>query len=468
MIIGNRSLSRGQVYTFILTISAVIVIVMAGFFTRSLLLLNISLRDFHKTLALQISEAGIEYYRWHLAHAPTDYQDGTGHPGPYVHNYYDKDGNLLGTFTLEITPPPLGSSVVTIKSTGRVAADSTIEKVIEAKLAKPSFAKYAWVINSEFVRFGSTAEVFGPIHSNVGIRFDGLAHNLVTSAVESFDDPDHSGGNEFGVHTHKSPVDPLPPAPVPPRPDVFEAGRQFPVPAVDFVGITVNLAQIKSNAQANGFYASSSGALGYDVFLKSNDTFDLYRVTNLVSLSGCYAETWSIKTEVLIGNYPIPTSGLMFFEDNIWVRGQINTARLIIASGRFPDNPSTRSNIIINNDILYSNYDGQDVIGLIAQKDIIIGLVSEDDLRVDAAMIAQNGRLIRNSYPWSACKTSKRTLFTSYGMIGTNLRSGLYYSDSNGYLSRRYIYDSNLLYGPPPSFPLTSDQYETISWKELK
>jgi hypothetical protein len=31
--------------------------------------------------SLSIAEAGINYYRWHLAHSPQDYTDGTGGSG---------------------------------------------------------------------------------------------------------------------------------------------------------------------------------------------------------------------------------------------------------------------------------------------------------------------------------------------------------------------------------------------------
>jgi hypothetical protein len=58
--------------------------------------------------AFQIAEAGIEYYRWHLAHAATDYQDGTGGSGPYVHSLKDADGDTIGQYSLTITPPPVG------------------------------------------------------------------------------------------------------------------------------------------------------------------------------------------------------------------------------------------------------------------------------------------------------------------------------------------------------------------------
>jgi len=298
----------------------------------------------NKELAIQIAEAGIDYYRWHLAHAPTDYQDGTSQAGPYVHDFFDKNENLIGQFTLEITPPLLGSTLVTVKSTGQTVAEPNLTRTIRVKLAKPSIAKYAVVAN-DVMRFGSGTEIFGPIHSNNGIRFDGLSHNIISSGVASYDDPDHTGANEFGVHTHVSPVDPLPPASVPSRTNVFEIGRQFPVPNVDFTGITADLAKMKTDAQTDGFYRTGSGSLGYHLTLKTNDTFDLYKVTKLVSNS-CTGETWSINKETSLGNFLFPDNGLIFLEDNVWIDGQINGARLTLAAAVLPDSSATRKNIV--------------------------------------------------------------------------------------------------------------------------
>lgn len=443
----------------------------------------------YREQALQIAEAGVDYYRWHLAHAPEDYQDGTGAPGPYVHPFYDKDGVQIGAFSLEITPPPPGFTLVEIESTGTVLVDPSISRKIKVQLAIPSFARYAVVANDN-MRFGQGTEVFGPIHTNGGIRFDGIAHNVITSARDSYDDPDHSGGNEFGVHTHVNPPPSsgvndtfrsleAPPNPVQARTDVFESGRIFPVPAVDFVGLTTNLAQIKSDAQSSGRYISASGAQGYRILLKTDDTFDLYRVNNLQSPpNGCSSSvtgwgTWTIRTtgngnQTFIANYPIPANGLIFVEDHVWVEGQINTARVTIASGRFPDNPSTRPSIIVNNNLLYTNYDGQDVIALIAQNNINVGLGSLNTLRVDAALIAQTGRVGRFYYSANCGSGYSRDSITLYGMIGSNIRYGFAYTDGTGYDVRDIIYDANLLYGPPPSFPLTSDQYQIISWEEVR
>ena len=475
----NSKYHSGQILIRVIVFGSIAIYLLGALVNWAAFSIRVSRQTFNREQAIQTAEAGVDYYRWHLAHAPTDFQDGTGAPGPYIHNFSDKNGNTIGEFSLDITAPPLGSTQVKVKSTGTVTADAALSRTVTVQSAKPSIAKYAVVANA-VMRFGAGTEVFGPIHSNQGIRFDGLAHNVVTSAVASYDDPDHSGGNEFGVHTHLAPTDPLPPASIPQRTDVFEIGRQTSVPVVDFAGITADLAEMKADAQTNGFYRPSAGALGYHVVLRTDDTFDLYRVTGLVNPpSGCTNSAnqsgwsvWSIQNQQLIENYPFPVNGIIFLEDDVFVDGQMDGGRLTIVAAFLPDNPPFRKNIIVNNDLLYTNYDGSDVLGLIAQGNINIGLISEDDLRIDAALIAQNGRVGRYYYRppgggLERCSPNHvRQTITLWGMIATNERYGFAYTDGTGYQTRNLNYDSNLLYGPPPSFPLTSDQYVTLTWEE--
>lgn len=487
--------ARGQLSIQVLLYGAITIIALTGFLTWTDTVINAVYREGDRSQALAIAEAGVEYYRWHLAHAPQDFQDGTGQPGPYVHEYVDKAGTVIGTYTLAITPPPTGSTIVTIESTGRVLSNSDVEKTIRVRMGIPSFAKYAAVLNAN-VRFGEGTEIFGEIHSNGGIRLDGIAHNLVTSAQDQYDDPDHSGQKEFGVHTHVN-VPPAtgitdtvrtlesPPNAAQDRSDVFLVGRQFPVPAVDFAGITTNLSQMKTDAQAGGFYRpTSTTGLGYEIILKTNDTFDLYLVNSLVPApSNCSNTgnqdgwgTWSINAKTFLGGYPMPTNNIIFIEDNVWVSGQIDGARITIASARFPDNAATRPSITINDNLLYSNYLGTDVIALIAQKNINIGLVSADTVRIDAALMAQNGRVGRYYYQGPTTSPTRsncspyhtRTAITSYGMLGSNQRYGFAYTDGTGYATRNLVYDTNMLYGPPPSFPITTDAYKIVSWDEIQ
>lgn len=483
---------RGVVLLNVLIFSAVAVSIVTFFVTWASSSVKVARSTLYKEQAFQTAEAGIDYYRWHLAHSPSDFQDGTGTSGPYTHVFKDKDGNTIGSFILTITPPITGSTIVTIKSEGRVDAYPSIKRTIQTRLAIPSFAKFAVVAN-DFMRFGEGTEVFGPIHSNKGIRFDGIIHNLITSAVSTYDDPDHTGNNEFGVHTHANvgggvndsfrPQEAPPTNPVPTRSDIFLTGRQFPVPQADFTGITSDLSLIRTNAIANGKHLAPSGSpfLGYHIVFKINDTYDLYKVKNFASASGSCASdsnggdstwgTWSIRSsngQNFVGNYPNPNNGLIFIEDNVWVDGQINTARVTVAAGIFPDNVNTRKSIIVNKDLLYSNYDGRDVIGLIAQGNITVGMESEDNLRIDAALMAVNGRAGRYYYDNSCSPYHLKDEIILYGMIGSSKRYGFAYTDNTGYDTRTIIYDANLLYGPPPSFPLTSDKYTTISWDEVE
>ncbi len=473
-------INRGQLLVPIMIFSAVALIIIGGIINWARITMQANRELLVRERAIQLAESGVDYYRWHLAHDHTDFQDGTLGPGPYIHDVYDKDGNVIGQYSLNITSPIIGSTKVRVESTG-TPAGSAISRTIRSEMAIPSLAKYAVAAN-DFMRFGEGTEVFGPIHSNQGIRFDGFTHNIITSALTSYNDPDHTGNNEFAVHTHAAPTDPLPPNPVPARPDVFEVGRQFPVPAVDFTGLTNDLATMKADAQAAGRYFASSGAQGYRIVLNTDDTFTIRKVTSQYNDNNCsnaYNQTgwgiWSVNNTSAVGTYAIPANGLIFVEDNLWVEGSINSARVTIANGRFPDNPANRPQLNVNHDLTYTNYDGTDVIALISQGNINVGMVSDTDLRIDAALVSQNGRVGRYFYESDCSPYHTRNSIMLYGMIATNVRYGFAYAGSsycggtsgNGYCDRNIIYDANLLYGPPPSFPLTSDQYEILSWEEI-
>ena len=435
---------------------------------------------------LEIAEAGTNYYRWHLAHVPDDFTDGTGGPGPYLHDYYDLNGNVIGQYSLNIIPPESGSTIVTIESTGYLLDQADLTTTVVLKMGIPSFSTFAVVANDE-MRFGEGTEVWGPIHSNGGIRFDGLAHNIVSSAKDKYDDPDHGGAEEFGVHTHVSPLDPLPPQPVPSRPDVFAAGRSFPVPPVDFNGITSDLATIKTSAIESGIYLAGSGSQGYHVHFNANHTVDIKKVT---SQAYCryrwffwwydYSDIWSIATETEFTyqsgsslGIPVPSNGLIFIEDDVWVDGQIDNDKITVVAAREPL-ASAAANIIINNDIKYTNHSGEDVIGLLAQTNVAVGFYSEDDLEIDAALIAQKGAVKRFYYPnrssyqqnpANCASNVYRDVLTLYGAIATNERYGFAYTDGTGYDLRHLNFDPNLTYGPPPSFP-TTGEYTIISWEQ--
>lgn len=472
------------------TIAIIIITAFASFTANSIRLSRVT---YNREQAFQSAEAGIDYYRWHLAHASTDYQDGTGAAGPYVHTLKDKDGNTVGQFSLTITPPVSGSSLVKIKSVGSSSLDSSFLRKIVTQVAKPSIAEHAFAGN-DATYFGSGTEVFGSVHVNGGIHFDGLAHNVVESGVTTYSDADngHSTWYEFGVYTTKSPSelnqDSTPPTTIPNRADVFAAGRKVGQPAIDFSGFTNDVANLKTMSQAiGGFYRDAAGAgfQGYHIVLKTNDTFDLYKINSWVPMPGspntCTTNssnplglTWSINTQAPQGNYAFPANGVIFIQDHLVIDGQINGARLTIAAALLPEPSDTTQykNIIINNDLMYTNYDGTDSLGVVAQGGIDVGMISEDNLKIDGALMAQHNSVGRFYYTGSSCSSiyKSRSVISLYGMIASYARYGFAYGSppTSGYTTRNINYDANLLYAPPPEFPLTSDQFETLSWQEVK
>jgi type II secretory pathway pseudopilin PulG len=423
--------------------------------------------------ALNVAEAGVNYYLWHLSHNTIDYCDGastctgSGPFGPYVHSYYDASGKLLGTYTLTITPPGAGSTVTTVQSVGQVTGLSG-NRTILAQLGIPSFASYALLTNSE-VWFGSTESSVGPVHSNVGVHFDGVNNGPVTSANANYVPSVGYGGNGSTSHT-----------------GVWGAGGpasqwQYPVPTVNFNQVTANLAALKTLAQSNGVYLAplntpAQASKGYYLLLKNNGTVDIYTVTEkTTSLSGVTDKTNAFSVKTFVRNQAAPANGVMYVEDNVWVEGAYN-GRLTIATGRLPDPVSTRTSIHIVDGITYTATDGSVAVGLIAQKDALISYYAPSTMTLYAALLAQNGFAGFDIPGASGCNFSGalparvKTSLTFVGAIASNGSWTWSYSSGastcSGYNTNSSIFDTFLKYAPPPQFPITGT-YSILNWREL-
>ncbi|MDP3957177.1 MAG: pilus assembly PilX N-terminal domain-containing protein [bacterium] len=461
--------ARGSALAFGLVIMVVVAIMLTSIIGFVVGQTKYSLRIHAREQAFQIAESGIHFYRWYLAHqvdgrTAQQVQDfwTNGNPygvgAPYEVEYWDPAGSAVGRYRLEVTPPMLGSTVVIVRSTGWTYKYPNDVRILEVRFRRPSWSEHI-VLSNAFTRFGAGTETFGKIHSNYGIRFDGIAHNIVTSAVSSYNDPDHTGGNEFGVHTHDSPTDPLPPAAVPSRPDVFQGGRQFPVAVVDFNGVLGDLSYIKNVAQAgtDGSLYFDNAHQGRHIILKTNDTFDIRTVQSFNASTNeiiNYSGGWQ--------TYTIPNEGVIFVEGHIWLEGTVTGKRTTIVAANLLS--ASVKNVYIGKDIRYTNYDCTDILGIIGQKDVEIIKNSENDLWIDGALLAQSGRVGRANYGTS----DHKSVITVYGALATNQRYGFAWTNGTlnwGYTTRNLYYDNNLLYCPPPYFPVGT-QYEMDLWEE--
>jgi hypothetical protein len=412
-----------------------------------------------KENALQVAEAGINYYVWRLAHYPNDYQDGTGNAGPYLHDYKDYDTNqTIGQFSLTITPPPSGSTIVTIKSTGWATVNPSIKRTITAKFGVQSMAKYAFLSN-DIIWIGSGESISGQMMANNGIRFDGTGNAPIQSAKLTYTCPVNQGN-------------PCPAV----KDGVWGSATQavknfwkFPVPAVDFSSFTADLASIKSKAQSSGIYLAPSNAQGYSLVFNSNATVSIYKVTKLQNghngwdVNGnAHNESVDYKTRVLLSTQAIPANGFMYIEDKVWVEGTVR-GRVTVAASKLPYNASTAPTIYIPQNLVYSAKDGSDALGLISQKDIIVTYDTPADLEVDAALLAQNGSVGFLYYP----NNKKNSIYVFGSIITFGQWTWTWVSNGNvvsGFATTNSVYDGNLLYSPPPGFPVSSGGYQLISW----
>ena len=240
------------------------------------------------------------------------------------------------------------------------------------------------------------------------------------------------------------------------------AGRKVGVLELNYEQISQDLGAVKNAASSTGYYWGPSGVGGYELVFATSGMYTVNRVNTTSTKGTCNYPRWTVQTKSFLATGTIPDDGSMFFEDHLWVLGQVNGKRVTVGAGKFPDNALTRKNITVNSDIRYTQYDCSDSIALMAQNNLNIGYSSESDLRIDAALIAQNGSIGRDSFTPSKCgASSTRSVLTMYGTFVNKLIRGL-----STYNTRTYVYDQNLLYCPPPGFPLTTDQYSQISWDE--
>lgn len=514
---------NGSALAYALVIMAAVAIILVSLIGYIVSQMKFSANRVEREKAFQVAEAGVYFYRWYVAHEtynkdPAGINNFWQNGDPLaITDPYEADYEGIGKYRIEVERPAPGSTIAVIKSTGWTYKLSGTKRIVRARIRRPSWSEYAALAN-DFMRFGVGTEINGKVHSNKGIRMDGHAHNLVTSLLPEIDDPDHCEGNwywinngckdvrvcdhddnEFGVHTHVNappgsgvdddfrPQEGLPTSPVPSRSDIFMAGRQFPVTEVAFSGATLVLDNMRTEAQkpggtnlnnctSSGCYFDSS--YPRKITLKSNGTMDVCRVSvydSSTTTDGCYVYgTYSISRyrknddsgncsscsgDCAPTSYSIPNNGIIFADNNAWIEGTINNKKVTIAV----ENSSGKGDIYIGtNNLLYTNFDGRDIIGLVAQRNISVVGNSQSNLTIDAALLAQSGRVGRDYYSHAYDKNS----ITINGSIATAFRYGFAYTDGTGYDARTLNFDNNLLYYPPPYFPTGTD-YSIDLWEEL-
>jgi hypothetical protein len=453
----------GITMIFVMVFGVALSLVVAGLVSLSMYQLHALEKKIVREKALHIAEAGLYYYKWFLAHFPTNVQNGTGVPGPYVVNFTDPSGTVLGTYSLTITGNYQCNELtsVDIKSKGTVANQPTYTRTVSARSSYPSTAEYSFITNGP-INFGSGSTTTGPAHSNSGINMGGTHNSLISSAVSTW-----TCTVSYGC------------SPTTTKPGVFGATGnpslwRFPVSSINFATM-VDFAAMKTRAQTYGLYFANYSAntlhnKGYHVIFRSDGRIDVYRVTATSGslVSGTTYDYHTITAETFLGTYTIPaTCSVVYIEDNVWVEGVVKgkitlVANDVVVAGNAAD-------IVIQNNLTRLSTSGADGVTLIAERNVLLSAVAPNNMTVEGIFVALSGMVGRNSYA-SSVPTTIRSSLTRVGTIVSYLSPVLAYSSGgtllSGFQTRVAAYDRALVFSPPPFTPNISTKTRLIRWRE--
>jgi hypothetical protein len=467
----NKYQTKGSITPALLIITSAFVIIIYGLLFMLTIQLDFSHRQIASESALNIAEAGVNYYMWRLAHNPDDLTSGTGIPQDYT----DTQGNVIGQFTLNVTPPSLSTPNLTLLSTGFMSDYPNIDRKISVQVGATSLAEFAFLSNGS-VWHGAGVTVNGRVHSNNGVRMDGTNTSLVTSAQLSY-----QCGTETGCFPPEN------------KPGVWGDGGdqslwQFPVAPIDFNSITFDLGNLQTEAINNGLYLGplngNKKKRGYHIIFNNDGTYTLNEVRNTSSvegysvpgqglgeqgIGGCRELDQFITNETPIGIYNVSDTPVVFVEDNLWIEGTVR-GKITVAVATFPTS-SSDVNVWIADDLRYTEYNGSDILGLIAQGDLYMSRDVPDDFHLDGVLIAQQGKVIRHGYfDWcGGTEGAIKQKLTVNGSIITYYKSYWNHGTGpeSGFIEQEINYNPIAIFDPPPAFP-SSGEFQILTWEEVK
>ena len=473
---SRQTHKSGYLLVLVLVFAGVFMVILTSFIGYLVTQVRVSEHRYQLEQASEIAEAGLNYYRWYLAHNPNDVTNGTGLPGPYTKVYNDPELGAVGEFSLAISSSTYCGDVASIEvtSTGRTYDNPILSRTISARYTQPTVAEYAFIVNSS-VWAASSLSVVGPYHSNQGIRMDGTNQSTITSGLSTWTCTSTFGCSPAGI-----------------RNGVFTTTTNpnqllfsYPSPPINFTDITIDLSNILNRAQnAGGIYLPSSGSLGYRITFNGDGTFTARRVTAVRSYiaqsleEGVHTERNIIQTDDNYGTYTInPSCPLIYIADKIWLQGEVDQKVTLAAAGT--DSIGANPSIILQGNITYDNPDTDGLL-VIAENNILVGVDVPNNMTINGIFIAQTGRFGRNLYTSANLPDPSGTLnfkpyfernsLTTNGTIVSNGRVGTSWTSQgtfiSGFRNRYSSYDRNLVESPPPLVPNTSDVYDFVDWRE--
>ncbi|OQX81323.1 MAG: hypothetical protein B6D56_02590 [Candidatus Omnitrophica bacterium 4484_70.1] len=335
-----------------------------------------------------------------------------------------------GTFSVTIDPYDNNPSVYLKRyRIISVGVSHGIQRNLSLDIMIDTFARYAYFTDDEHfwigwwkvpVWFKGGDHIQGPLHTNshLHISEDPIFDGMVRTA------------DNYIVYYHGGPPQDNP---------QFNGGLEL---GVDPIYLPSQLTTLKNAASSGGLYLTGDTT----IVLKDDGTME---VTN--AAKGWYNQV-----------VPLPSNGAVFVSGgNVYVEGTLK-GRLSIGTDR---------DLVVKNNILYKdnpedNPSSQDMLGLIAEGDVVISKDAPYDLEIDASIMALGDSFIVEEWwkgpPKGTLKVLGGIIQKERGPVGTfNGSTG---EKLSGY-TKDYVYDERLKDKNPPYYPATGD-YIVVLWRE--
>jgi hypothetical protein len=459
------------VYSLIIIVAASIIFVgLIRFVTEHF---KLSLHAQPKQEALHIAESGIYYYRWYLGHhvdgktidAVLAFWDSDSAYGVDKNRdgvcdeteAYERDfdgTNTIGKYRICVVPPVAGATNAAILSTGWTYKEPNVKRSIRVRMRRPAWSEFVLLSDSELDITEKNSTFYGSVHSNQGVRLDGVAYGPVSSSVASYtyngDTKDGiwtSWTNEFNTTLNAN---------------VFSGAKVFPAPVQDFNSVVVSFEEIAKAAQGQYELPAVAGGQGWHITLLNNGIAKtcwvkkVNNTTKAIESENCdHKKLPDNKNDITL----LSTSAI-YLRNDLWIDGVLDAGKRLTIAGHH-NGVGRNQSIYINGDLTYENYTSWTVLGLATEENVDIvrdpNLGSNNRLDVDAAILAQYGFVGRSDYADSTLANLKL-----YGAIAA--KQGFV---QNGVQSSTLTYDPNFMIVSPPYFP-TGSSYVIDQWTEME
>jgi hypothetical protein len=343
-------------------------------------------------------------------------------------------------YDLEITPPTASQPLIQILSTGRPVNDIDPRDWRELQvLVRPSSVSDYQMFADANISYGAGATTYGKIYA--GIDGNGVAHSVnhdgiaygdiyaegsVTGAVQMM-----NGAQKYSSGTIRSVI-------------------KSPI---NFNSFLASLVDIRNAAGAGGIVEDVGTVDAWKMTFQSNGQVI---VQSCLKSSG---KPIGDVAPVCGAGTPlnIPNNGAIYAGQPVIVSGVVN-GRVTIGSA---------SDIYVGGNLTYQQ-DGDDVLGLVASRSVIVAQWVPSVLNWRAATIAQSGTWRSYGFdPQSGSEPDYVGNFQRTSMTFTGSTAVYAGASMSLFNTRVYQYDSTLVYLPPPWFPTIQDAYTVVLSREV-